>query len=236
METTKLNSNIILFSKPIYTNTHSKTYLKDGVYYKVFNNVFKSDIDNMTRKLCYINNLGINDQILLGKVDVDGSIVGYAYEVPNYKDNKEMNVCSNNTKKKIKELEALKNKINILHENGIIHGDIKTKNIVLNNGEVLFRDLDNVSINGSDFNHNSKVQCVYVNRYGINETLDTLALNIAYISHLNNVIEEFAIDYVNYEGKLPKALRCAENDDIMDAMISLDNKENIKPFIIKKRH
>lgn len=236
METTKLNSDIVLFSKPIYTNIHSKTYLKDGVYYKIFKNAYKSDIETKIDKIKYINELGIKDQIVLGTIEIDGSIVGYAYEVPNYKDNKDIDICSNNTKKKIKELEALKNKINILHDNGIIHGDIKIKNVVLNNGEALFRDYDNVSVNGCNFDHNSKAQSIFINRYGINEKLDELTLNIAYISHLNNVIEEVAIDYVNYEGKLPKVLRCAENDEIMDAMISLNNKEKIKTFKIKKRH
>ena len=185
-------------------------------------NLIKTEFDNW--KKTNTNYFKINKSIEQNlNVEIDGSIVGYAYEVPNYKDNKEIDICSNNTKKKIKELEALKNKINILHDNGIIHGDIKIKNVILNNGEALFRDYDNVSVNGCNFDHNSKVQSIFINRYGIDEKLDELTLNIAYISHLNNVIEEVAIDYVNYEGKLPKVLRCAENDEIMDAMISLNN-------------
>ena len=235
METTKLNSNI-LYNYPIYTNNHSKTYLKNGVYYKLFKDTYKKEIDAKVKKIKLINSLGIKDQIVLGNVEMDGSIIGYAYEVENYKNNQDLSVCSRNTKKKIHELELLKKKLEILHKNGIIHGDIRIRNLSLNNDEILFRDLDNVNIEDYSFNHSSRIQQSFINRYGIDEKLDDLAYNIAYISHLNGVIEDVAIDYVINKGKLPKTLRCAENEEIINAMITLNDKDAIKTFTIKKRH
>lgn len=233
METTKLNSDIF-YSRPIYSNNHSNTYLKDDVFYKLFKDTHKKEIDEKVKKIKLANERGINDQLVLNQVEIDGSIIGYSYITPNFDELKQLDSFAG-TKQKIKELEGLKNKLNILHENGIIHGDIRLRNLYVDkNNNIIFRDLDNIRIDNLSFNDNSRIQDMYIRRFGEDEIIDNLSFNIATISHINHVIEAYAIDYVIEKG-LPKIIRNAENEQIMNAMITLNSNKEIKPFTLNKK-
>lgn len=241
METTKLN-NEILFEQPKYKNNHSTTYLKNGVYYKLFKDALKKDIDIKVNKIKDLNEMGINDQIILGNIELDGSIVGYTYSIKDeYSKFKALESMSTNRKTKIEDLDLLKKRLEKLHKENIIHGDIRLKNILIGKNsetgkrEIIFRDLDNVSIDGSNFGYNSYLQDSYVKHFGINNNLDNMMFNIAVISYLKNIIEAGTIDYIQECG-IPFTLNSKYNKKIMDAMIKQDDCEKIKILDYKKRH
>ena len=186
--------------------------------------------------------MGINDQIVLGNVELDGSIVGYTYSVKDECSKfKVLESMSTNRKTKIEDLDLLKKRLEKLHKENIIHGDIRLKNILIGKNnetgkkEIIFRDLDNVSINGSNFGYNSYLQDSYIKRFGINNNLDNMMFNIAVISYLKNIIEAGTIGYVQERG-LPFKLNNNYNKKIIDAMIKLDECEKIKILDYKKRH
>ncbi|MBP3766357.1 MAG: hypothetical protein J6G98_04175 [Bacilli bacterium] len=243
METTKL-SNEILFMQPTYKNNHSITYKKNGIYYKLFKDTTKGEIDTKINKIELLNDMGINDQMVLGNIELDGSIVGYSYSVKDevaHSNFKTLDSMSVNRKTKIEDLDLLKKKLEHFHKDNIIHGDIRLKNVLIGNNvesgkkEIIFRDLDNVSINGSSFGYDSYLQDSYIKRFGINNNLDNMMFNIAVISYLKNVIEAATINYVEECG-LPFSLNSKHNIKIMDSMIKLDDCEKIKTLNYKKRH
>lgn len=242
METTKLTSDI-LFTQPIYQNNHSTTYLKDGIYYKVFNNYNESDIDIMIEKILKLNDLGILDQVVLGSTSDKGVINGYKYTVGDYDYSKlkPLDSISTSKKDKIEDLDNLKIKLDQLHQYNIVHGDLRLKNILTGKNkttgkrDIIFKDLDNVSIDSDNFGYSSYQQKRYINKLGIDTNLDNMMYNIAVISYLANVIEAHAIDYVREFG-LPRSLNSSENKEIIETMIKLDRTKKIELLNYKKRH
>lgn len=100
---------------------------------------FYQGTENKFQKLVRIHEKRIDNGIVpTATLSYDGVIVGYDMTSPSMNHPREYN---------IKQLYDLKKKINKLHAQGIVHGDIKERNILINSqGEVVLCDLDNMQV------------------------------------------------------------------------------------------
>lgn len=81
---------------------------------------------------------------------------------------------------KIKLLRKIKECIIIMHFHKIIHGDISSANIMVNNGEVAITDFDNCSYAGysTDLEACNILAKAFIKRYGLCSELDIFLFNI----------------------------------------------------------
>ena len=102
-------------------------------------NKFHKKMDNKLKKLILLHKKQISNDIFpIATISYNGCLVGYKMTSPNLK-----KVYSCN----IDQLKQLKEKLTRFHSQGIIHGDIKCSNLLLNNNnEIVLSDLDNMQV------------------------------------------------------------------------------------------
>ncbi len=221
----------IYLKQPIYTGKTNITYKNKNLYYKLFKGLTPKEVKERIIKLDQLNKMGIYDIILESDLKMNGALVGYTYRLKenNYT---QVDPFKGFRRDKIYTLKKIQERLSFLQSQGIIHGDLRLRNVLENKYGIIFRDIDNVYLDGSKADHISIQQQDYLRSLPVDTSLDNYMLNILTISYLNNIVESHCIEYLKKYG-LPFILNNKENKEILEAMIKLDNKENIKPFIEK---
>lgn len=236
MDKIKITSSL-LEEKAYFKGIESNIYVVDGLLYKVFKGLDDNVIKNKIEKVEILNDLNVEDFDPKGIIYLNNTILGYAMSYD--KDLTEIDSFKTPNKLKIDMLKQIKIKLDNLHNKGIVYGDLNPTNILQKNYIASLCDFDNVCVSNHPFDTISIVEKSYLNKFGKEdlERLDTYMLNAVTISLLTNVVISYAIIDL-YNNGLPLILKTKENKEIADAMICLDNKDKIEPFVdhVKRYH
>ena len=224
-----------ILERPINHGAEAKIYADDNYLYKIFNFVDDKMLSNKIEKLKLLHELNLDVKPLYF-VALNSNIIGYSMD-KKYIDYKPLNSFDKNVNRKLDNLKKLKDKLDILHNQGIIYGDLKLSNVLEHNGDVVLCDIDNVKIDEYDFDTFGYLQNLYLKAFEADIYLDNYMFNALAISYLNHVVESYTVDYADKKG-LPYQLNTRQNQEILASMIDLKDKEKIKPFIknLKRYH
>jgi serine/threonine protein kinase len=230
-------SEKIYTEAPKYEGYESYIYKVDGMLYKIFKTTDKKVLLNKQAKEEILHCLNIKHIKPIDFIEINGVIQGYTEEEKiGYQT---LDMFQNSRKEKLKILKNVLNELIILHNNGIIYGDLNLNNILVNNGDVCFCDLDNSCIENYDFDVLSFNEQQYLNQAKSSIYLDNYMLNLVTISYLSRILEPYTLIYLRNHD-LPIGINTKENHDIVKKMIGLNpNTVNqIEPFIMheKKYH
>ena len=235
MEKIELNKKL-LEQKPIYNGYESSIYKDNDILYKIFKTDNKKLLDNKMKKLELISNKIWLEKCFVSMpinlIMADDNFIGYTAQYkPGFE---EFNSFEKDTQKKVEYLKRIKELIVQLHINNILFGDIRHCNILSKNGNMRFSNYDNISIGDYGFDTTNYAEDIYINELGIDENLDIYMYNLLVISNFTNIVESYVIDYVKDNG-LPDILDNYHNNEVIDAMINLNNKDNIQFFKFKEK-
>lgn len=122
-----------------------------------------------------------------------------------------------------------------MHNQGIIHGDIHSKNILINPETNLVNiiDFDNCAYKGFNIDKDlcNKKTKKYINKYGVNNELDIFLFNCLTFRLINNLVDNSKISEYILKGE---NRYFKENDDyknICDTLL-LEAKEPTDKFLI----
>ncbi len=229
MEIIKLDKDE-LFSLKTKSNLkgyESSIFIYGDSLIKVFNQ--KEVVENKVRKLKLISQTNIKDIKPTALVETQDGIIGYM--MPYLKDYYNIDSLYIGKKKKKEIFIKLLDKIEKLHKEGIIYGDFNSKNLLFSSNvldssdfDLVLCDIDNVSIGGLDFDLKSKVEERYINKFGIDETLDTYMYNLFTVCFMYNWEMPLVLDHLRYYPH--HFIRLGKNYKyILDNYINLTNKD-----------
>ncbi len=163
---------------------------------------FYEKMDNKKRKLIALSQKKLNNDIVpTMTLSYEDVIVGYDMTSPNLK---------KVTHYDIKMLEKLKQRIKAFHEVGIVHGDIKESNILINsNGELVLCDLDNMQVDDYPADYfNYMIEYFPNDKNLIAQNADIYLYNLLFLKQLYFKEQTYAeiADNIIYE-KFPKELK-----------------------------
>lgn len=132
----------------------------------------------------------------------------------------------------IRYLKLIRDKIELLNSNNVYIGDFNSTNFLTNKdkNDIKMCDLDNLMIDGIDFDLKHKAIIKYKEKCNLIENIDSYCFNLFTIALLNYYNSGFVIDHLE-ECPLPDELDNKENRDILDSMINLDNTYKKKYLI-----
>jgi hypothetical protein len=144
-----------------------------------------------------------------------------------------------NKKKKVNILKNLNEYLKLLHKNNVYYGDITFQNLenLKNTDKIRINNIDDISINGYEFDEITPDMHRYISQFGIDEKLDTYIFNIFTVSYITGVPTEILFFYLR-NNRLPFLFDSKENRNILDSMSNFDNNKDIEPIIehIKRYH
>ena len=212
-----------------YTPFHGREgylYVYKDSLIKIFIN--HDVIDNKINKVKLLHEIDL-DITPTSLVSINGNIVGYS--MPYLKDYHSVDPIYLSKKKKLIIMHKLIDKLEDLHKKGIIYGDIRIGNILINkNLDVVLCDMDNVYINGYGYDILGNISKRYIDKFGIDESLDIYSFNLCLACMLYNVIEPVVLDFLRFQPKLFKKYN-KDYMEIIDNMITLKDKDKIKRLI-----
>lgn len=161
-----------------------KYYDDELVYLKIFNSfLMPSDLEKRLMYLCKLKNIKIIT-LPLKTVTVNHELVGYSME-PYYDSLFNQRFMFD---QKLRLLFKVKSALDILHENGIIYGDIKADNILSDGTDIRFCDMCNVKMGEMDFNVKTPFITNYQNKTKkIDHKLDNYVMNLFSLSYLRGI-------------------------------------------------
>ena len=221
-------SDKIFEQKPKYIGYESNIYEIDDILLKIFDTNDIEILKNKRNKLEILYSLDIDDIKPINLVEINGIIKGYSEkEKQGYHI---LDMFKESTSKKLEILKNIKQKLEILHKNNVIFGDISLNNILTDGKNICFCDLDNTKIGSFNFDVLNNCQRRYLHYLEADEYLDIYMLNLLTITYLKHIFQPNTLEYIkNYS--LPFILNTKENRQIVENMIKLNHKEDIKPFI-----
>lgn len=221
--------------KADYSGLEAKLYIYiyEDKLIKIFDSRFI--IDNKLKKLEVISK--IDDDIIKPTdiVYVDGIASGYAME---YKSTyKQLDILKPRfITSKFKIVKNVLKQIEILHENGIIYGDLHHGNVLVDdNCNVYLCDLDNTKIGEYKFDYlNCFEQIYFYKTHQFDYQIDYYHFNILMATLLFNTHEYWTMEHLN-KNKFLLSLYNKDSKEIIEAMndLSSSNKDKIKPLIKK---
>lgn len=204
-------------------------YLKTEIYFNGSRKSISSNIiENKRKKIDIIANSDIfKDEIqILDLVYENGIFIGYTMKISNLK-------CADINlplKEKINILRLLRDKVEMLNKNDIYIGDFKRENILVGKGYIKLCDLDNIKINGYDFDLKSSFEIEFEKSCSNMKNSDNYCFNMFTISYIGNIYAPYVKYYIKYEG-LPKKLDNKKNRKILNSLISV-NDDYKKQYLI----
>lgn len=173
-------SDSIYKTYPKHRGHESKIYEQDGILLKIFNTSNIEILKNKREKLEIISSLDIDDAKPIDLIEINNVIKGYTMLDDGYK---VLDIYKQRNRKKIETLKIIKNKLNILHQNNIIFGDLNPGNILTNGIKIHFCDLDNVKIGNLNFDALNVCQKRYLFNLDPDEYLDNYIFNLLAITY-----------------------------------------------------
>lgn len=189
-----LGNYIVL--REMHFDSTSIYILKNNIGEKIVFKIPSTDSKNTEKKLLYLDNISnlpitYPKYIYKPKDELSGYVMDYLGEDAT-------NILYEYTEEeKINFLLKVKNKLEILHQNGIIHGNIKTSNILTPNNPI-FCDLDDCIIKEENL-YMEKPNILYQNYLDrtqtVDENLDKYEFNVMCYCVLNNIRSPFLIEH-----------------------------------------
>lgn len=164
----------------------------------------------------------------LATYSYNGKFVGYKgkyLDLPNLGD------ISLNKEEKIHYLKLIRNKLALFHELGIVYGDVKFDNILIdtaNRGKIIFVDIDNMKVLDHQIDMPNSFATDFLRKYGfVDKTLDSYMMNFLTIEQLIN--ECFTYDYEDIlnmleVGFIPLEVDCKKNKKLIREMVYVTEK------------
>ena len=230
MKKVRLDSDIFKGQVPKYTGCESNIYEYNGELIKIFET---NNVHILYNKLLKLNILSELDSIDINPeklIFLNGIFKGYSYKEK--KDYSPINSLKIKRSEKIEILKMIKDKLEFYHNLGIIYGDLHQENILYNGKDIIFCDLDNVSINGFMFDKNNK----YMEKYltfipNIDEKLDNYMLNLLTVSFYQKIEYSFILTYLQIDSMLSYKFNTKKNRQIVQDMVTL-KYENFDELLI----
>lgn len=147
-------------------------------------------------------------------------------------------MCKTSRKQKLKDLRIISDRLNKLHENGIILGDLTLKSVFANKKDLEFLNLDNCCIGKYGFDYPNFNQKRYLDIIGeVDEKLDTYMLNLLTMTYLENLTDQGILYYIR-KNRPSFTLDTRRNESILESMVYLDkeSKNNIDLLIDNMRY
>lgn len=139
---------------------------------------FNNDMENKKKKLAYLYQKDLdNDIVPTASISYKGFLVGYDMTSPNVFLPNEIT---------IELLKDLKKRLTYFHEQGIVHGDIKLGNVLMNKkGEAVLCDLDNMQVNDCKIDYYNYLlgELVHDNEY-VDRNADIYFYNLLLLQQL----------------------------------------------------
>ena len=169
---------------PTYFGYESKIYrLDSNTLLKVFNDRINNP-NNKLKKLEILSQLDINENVFKDLVFVDGKFIGYTMEDLTKKGYRTINCCEHFSNKRIEISKLVWQRIEELHNLGIVYGDIREPNILYNGKNIIFCDMDNIKIQDYWFDIVSKINENYLYKTHFNyDFFDNYTFNIFFIGY-----------------------------------------------------
>lgn len=211
----------------------------EGSIYEIYGNLMKIyntiDIEILRNKENKLEILSHTDLACrpICLIKNNGTLTGYVMKKQTGYSSLEKECLNTSKRKKINNLYKIKEKLEHLHELGIIYGDIKLDNIITNGTNIEFCDLDNCYIDGYNFDILSNNQKYYLKRaQEINEQMDNYIFNLLSAAYISKIYEPYIIEYLK-SYSLPFIFRNKENKEILTTMLNTHNihEENLDLFI-----
>ncbi len=233
MDIIKLNSDALNSFKYYSQGYESTIYENNGYLYKIFKTDDKDILKNKLNKLEILSELDTNDILPIALISIDNDIKGYLTKNENYRNLSYFD----NKKDKLKNLKIIREKLDKLHDNNIIFGDISIENILTNDINIKFCDLDNTKVNNYDFDVLNNIEKKYLKYLDADIYLDNYMYNMFVISYVCKVHPPYCEDFIYkaYKKGLPHLYDTNYNGEILEAMIKLKDKEKIKRFEERKK-
>lgn len=199
-------TNLLGAEGKVFTGLHQGEARK--IFYYPFNGTtreleeFYNEMDNKRKKLIALSEKKLNNDIVpIATLSYDDVMVGYDMTSPNLR---------KATHYDIKKLERLKQRIKAFHEVGIVHGDIKESNILINSaGDLVLCDLDNMQVDDYPIDYlNYMIEYFPNDDRLVSQNADIYLYNLFFLKQLffqEKEYDEIADDII-YE-KFPKELR-----------------------------
>lgn len=234
MEKIYLTSKDINPNYEIYYGYESNIYKFDSdSLMKIFKTDDEQILENKRQKIILLSDLDI-DLIPSKLIYIDGKFKGYVYQEA--KKYSPINCSVQNKKEKYQILTKVKNKLQKLHELGIIYGDLHQDNILYNGNDIIICDLDNSYLNGFSFDTKNNHISYYIDRVkSIDTRMDNFALNLLTIYYLQNISYAYIYDYLITEGRLNGTLNSKKNKEILNEMVCLNPQYSGELFIDNPR-
>ncbi|MBQ9023769.1 MAG: hypothetical protein IJ105_00950 [Bacilli bacterium] len=206
-------------------------YLRDLADYEIPRKTLifpKNRLENKEKKIETIKNRkSLKDEVeIISPAYYENEFKGYLMKKENLK---YLNVLENK-KKKIKYLKLIREKIELLNNDGIFIGDFNENNFLTNKDITILKlcDLDNLRID----NYNFDTEHIFVKKYektnAKKEYIDSYCFNMFTIAYLNKINLGY---FVLNNQKLPRILGTKENEEILESMKNLDSSYQYK-FLI----
>lgn len=225
--------DIINITKADLTETNSKLRGYESKLYIYGDNLIKiffddSKIENKISKLKLLSEKNTGMIKPLDFVAYEGEIIGYT--MPYLKNYYPIDPFLLNRKSKKEVLRKLKNKIDELHQEGIIYGDFNNSNLLINdNLDLELCDFDNVAIGGYDTDLKSSISERYIKKFGLDETYDEYMYNLYCVCLLDNIHQALVLDYIMHEIHHFKRNN-KEYLELVKNYVKLQDKNNFKPL------
>lgn len=233
MRTIKVNKDINIDKLKISgKGIESIIYEIDGHLIKIFKTTDTLTLKNKEAKLEILSHTDLACKPIC-LVKNNNALRGYIMKKQDGYTTLETNCLSISKKNKIDNLYKIKEKLEGLHKLGIIYGDMNLKNIITNQSNIEFCDLDNCYINGHNFDMLNNNQKYYLNRAQvINEQMDNYIFNLLTAAYICKIYEPYIIEYLK-DYNLPLILLNKKNQEILDKMLNGTNlnQEELDLFI-----
>ena len=189
----------------------------------------KEELERKKQKLELLTKRdSLKDEIeIYDRIFIKDKFKGYTME---FSDFKPLNVVDARKKDKIKYLKLIREKIELLNEDGIYIGDFHESNFLTCHdvSKVKLCDLDNLRIDNFDFDSKHKFALEYEKSDAKKEYIDSYCFNMFTIAYLNKIAIQY---FLLKDNKLPRALRTKKNMEIYESMLHLDSTYQPKYLI-----
>ena len=189
-------------------------------------------MDNKQKKLTELFQKKIeNDIIPIRTISYKDSIVGYDMTSPNLKKIKHYDIIK---------LQKLKEKIKQFHAQGIVHGDIKESNILVNSqGEIVLCDLDNMQVDEYPIDYfNYMIEYFPNENKLVDQNADIYLYNLLFLKKLFYPEKEYdeVAEELTYE-KFPPELKKESREELykmQSSFVNYQGKYLIDTYIKRK--